>query len=682
MEMLDTNNPITVLKGVGPKKAKGLNNLGIKTLDDLIGFYPREYEDRRNVKTISQLCNGEKALVRGEIQNMVKGNSPIKKKQTLKLLVKDDTGTMEVVFFNAAYLDKSLFKNVKYEFFGIITAQFGKIQMTHPDFNKVTEGSKAMIMPIYPLTKGVWQTEMRKWQEAVKPYIENSIDFLPKEIIERNNLCHLPYALENIHFPQDGRKLKEAKYRLVFDELFLLQLGLLTLRARNDTLLCGNQFSKEVQITEFLKTFPYELTGAQKKVLGEINQDMESKKVMHRLVQGDVGSGKTAVAATAIYKAVKSGYQAVMMAPTEILARQHYEGLTDQFEPLGIKVGFLSGSLKTKEKKEVLTQIENGNFDLIIGTHAIIQPNVNFLNLGLVITDEQHRFGVNQRATLREKGENPDILVMTATPIPRTLAVVLYGDLDISIIDEMPPGRQIIITKRSSIKDRGQVYGFLKKEIEKGSQAYVVAPLIEDSEELDARSATGLQEEIQKKFPNFTVTLLHGGMKQTEKDEIMKSFYLGKIEILVSTVVIEVGINVPNATVMVIENAERFGLAQLHQLRGRVGRGKEQSYCILVSDETSPIAKERNETMVYTNDGFAIAEKDLQLRGPGEFFGTKQHGLPELKIADLVKHMAVLQTARTEVDSILTQDPFLEQVNNRDVKEKVDYFFHPKLTNL
>lgn len=682
MTATNMNDEITKLKGIGPKKANNLGNLGIGTIEDLVYFYPRQYEDRRVIKKIDQLCHGEKALIRGEIQLVIKGKQYSKNKQTLKLLVKDTTETIEIIFFNATYLEKSLQKNVLYDFFGTVNIEFGKIQMVHPELNRTIAGNKLGILPIYPLTKGIWQSDMRKWQETAKPYAAEIQEYLPKITVERNNLCTINYALQNIHFPADGRKLKEAKYRLIFDELFLLQVGLLSLRARNEAQLCGTAFSKDVDMHVFLKTFPYELTRAQKRVLQEINEDMESEKVMHRLVQGDVGSGKTAVAAAAIYKTVKSGYQAVLMAPTEILARQHYDGLKVQFDAMAIRVGFLSGSLKTKEKKEVVRQLENGEIDLIIGTHAIIQPTVSFAKLGLVITDEQHRFGVNQRAELRKKGENPDILVMTATPIPRTLAVVLYGDLDISVIDEMPPGRQAILTKRGNEKNRESIYAFLKKEVEQGRQAYIVAPLIEDSQEVEARSATALQEEVQNKFRDFSVKLLHGGMKQSEKDQIMKDFYLGTIEILVSTVVIEVGINVPNATVMIIENAERFGLAQLHQLRGRVGRGEAQSYCILISDEKSPISKKRNQTMVDTNDGFIIAEKDLELRGPGEFFGTKQHGLPELKIADLVKHSKILNIARKEVDFILLEDSFLEKKDNQLLKAKLDCFFHPKLTNL
>ncbi|MEG1584455.1 MAG: DEAD/DEAH box helicase, partial [Anaerovorax sp.] len=458
METFQIKDQITTLKGVGPKKSHALRHLGIETIEDLLRFYPREYEDRRNVKTIHQLCHGEKAVVQGEIQRMVKSKSPVKKKQTLTLFIKDPTGTMELVFFNAPYLDKTLSQNVKYEFYGMVTIKFGKIQMIQPAFNKATENKKNGILPIYPLTKGLWQREMRKWQEGAKPYITHCIDYLPQETIKRKNLCSLSYALHQIHFPENGRKLKEAKYRLIFDELFLLQLGLLSLRARNEAQLCGIEFSKHVDFREFFKTFPYAFTKAQQRVVAEINRDMESKKVMHRLVQGDVGSGKTAVAATAIYKAIKNGYQAVLMAPTEILARQHYEGFLAQFKPLGISVGFLGGSLKAKEKQKVLMEIETGTLDLVIGTHAIIQPTVNFFKLGLVVTDEQHRFGVNQRAALRQKGENPHILVMTATPIPRTLAVVLYGDLDISIIDEMPPGRQTIITKSAHIKERDSVY--------------------------------------------------------------------------------------------------------------------------------------------------------------------------------------------------------------------------------
>jgi ATP-dependent DNA helicase RecG len=517
---------------------------------------------------------------------------------------------------------------------------------------------------------------MRKWQRAAFELLPALEEYLPEKTLERNRLCGIRYAIENIHFPTDKKHLMEAKYRLIFEELLFLQTGLLAIKKKMTSGQQGIRFSASIQMEEFTSMLPYALTGAQNRVLSEISRDMESTKVMNRLVQGDVGSGKTIVAAAAMYKAVKSGFQAVMMAPTELLARQHFEGLKSEFLSYGIKVGFLSGSLTSKDKREVQEQIETGKLDIIIGTHAVIQPGVKFANLGLVITDEQHRFGVNQRAVLSRKGQNPDVLVMTATPIPRTLAVILYGDLDISIIDEMPPGRQQIITRAVKADGREASYEFVRREVKTGRQAYVVAPLIEDSENLDAKSALGLYDELKERFSEFSVAFLHGSMKQADKDRIMQEFYAGKVQILVSTVVIEVGINVPNATIMLIENAERFGLAQLHQLRGRVGRGEEQSYCILITDGGSDIAQERAEIMKATGDGFLIAEKDLELRGPGEFFGMRQHGIPELKLADLVKHIKILNTVREESERILAED---EHMNGKDyvkLKEKIDKMFN------
>ena len=516
---------------------------------------------------------------------------------------------------------------------------------------------------------------MRKYQKTALEFLPELEEYLPATTLERNRLCGIHYAIENIHYPTDKKRLMEAKYRLIFEELLFLQTGLLAIKGRMSSKNRGICFSSSADTAIFLGVLPYELTSAQRRVLAEISEDMEAQKVMHRLVQGDVGSGKTIIAAAAMYKAVKSGFQTVMMAPTELLARQHFDGLKPMFLQFGIKTGFLSGSISQKEKKEVLLQIEKGELDIIIGTHAVIQPSVKFANLGLVVTDEQHRFGVNQRALLSQKGQNPDVLVMTATPIPRTLAVILYGDLDISIIDEMPPGRQQIITRAVNAKGREASYEFVRREVKKGRQAYVVAPLIEDSENLDAKSALGLYDELKERFKEFSVAFLHGGMKQADKDRIMQEFNTGKIQILISTVVIEVGINVPNASVMLIENAERFGLAQLHQLRGRVGRGEEQSYCILISDGGSDVAQERAEIMKETNDGFIIAEKDLEIRGPGEFFGMRQHGVPELKLADLVRHIKILNTVRGEAEQILQEDPLLLGMNYIKFKDKIDKMF-------
>lgn len=673
---MNLNASVSAIKGIGQKKADILHSMGIETIEDFFTFYPRDYQDRRELKTINELLDGTFSLVKGTVMLKVKNGSPYSKKQTLKVLVKDETGGLEVVFFNPKFIINRLEMNKEYVFYGRVSIEFGKIKMIHPEF--VQYGSELVqgIIPVYPLKAGISQSELHKWQRTAFELLEELPEPLPKEMLEKHHLCGIDYALRNIHRPKDKSSLKAAKYRLIFDELLFLQIGLFSIKNK----ICSNEagicFDKIVQEEVFIEQLPYSLTNAQKRVAAEIKKDMESPKSMNRLVQGDVGSGKTAIAEIALYKAVKSGFQGVMMAPTELLAKQHFESLQQEFSKHDITVGFLSGSLSAKEKRLTLEKLEEGAIDILVGTHALIQPNVIFKNLGLVITDEQHRFGVNQRNLLAEKGQTPDLLVMTATPIPRTLAVIMYGDLDISIIDELPPGRQQIITRAADASGREQAYVFVKNEIEKGRQAYVVAPLISESESLEGViSAEELFLELTKKFRDSETALLHGDMKQAEKDDIMVRFYSGEIKILVSTVVIEVGINVPNATIMLIENAERFGLAQLHQLRGRVGRGTHQSYCLLISNGKNPIAKERINTMVSTSDGFIIAEKDLELRGPGEFFGTKQHGLPDLKLADLIKHAKILNLTREEARNILENDPQIQALEHAGIREKTIKLF-------
>ena len=671
---MDLKGPVTALKGVGPKKAELLAKLNIRTIEDLMFFFPRDYEDRRNRISICDLKEEQSAVIRGRVVSIKNDRYRRSGKQLLKLTISDDTGTVEVVFFNAKYLAGSFRAGEEYVFYGKPTCSFGKMQMVHPEFSRDT-GKTEGILPIYPLTKGLTQKEMRTWQQLLRMKYRRAEDFLSPETAEKNRLCSLAYALENIHFPEEKQRLLEAKYRLVFDELLILQTGLFAARQNIKKGGNGIAFSKDADVSEYIKTLPYPLTGAQARCVKEIEADLESSKVMNRLVQGDVGSGKTAVAEIAMYKAVRSGYQAVLMAPTEILAHQHFDGLSRSFETHGIRVGFLSGSLRAAEKRETLQQLRSGEIQILVGTHAVIQPDVEFENLGLVITDEQHRFGVGQRVKLKEKGKNPNVLVMTATPIPRTLAVILYGDLDVSIIDELPPGRQQIKTRSLTAKDRGRCYEFVEKQLAAGRQAYVVTPLIEDSEILDVRSAQQTVQELQERFSGYNVALLHGAMKQSEKDAIMEQFYHGKIHVLVATVVIEVGINVPNASVIVVENAERFGLAQLHQLRGRVGRGVHQSYCFLIIEGESEIAVKRGEIMESSSDGFFIAEEDLKLRGPGEIFGTRQHGLPDLNIADLARHINVLDHAKEEAREILRNDPLLESEENQLLRRRVIRLF-------
>lgn len=673
MELFDS---VTTLKGVGPKKADALQKLNIHTLEDLLFFFPRDYEDRRAYTAIGDLKEGTSALVRGGVDLVVKDKYRYGGKQRLRVLVSDDTGSLEVVFFHAAYLKDKFQIGKECVFYGKVSRNFGKLQMLQPALG---DGEKEAefrgIFPVYPLSQGLSQKDMRKWQHQIRELCGRAKDAIPGELIEANRLCSMEYALQNIHFPEEKQKLLEAKYRLVFDELLILQTGLFAVRQNIKNGEDGIRIPKEADIRPYLDGFSYELTGAQKRCIEEIERDLESGKVMNRLVQGDVGSGKTAVAEVAMYKAVRGGYQAVMMAPTEILAHQHFEGLEKSFAVHGIRVGFLSGSLKASEKRETLERLKNGEIDILVGTHAVIQPEVEFANLGLVITDEQHRFGVNQRIQLKEKGKNPNILVMTATPIPRTLAVVLYGDLDVSVIDEMPPGRQVIKTRNLNGEKRDACYDFVEKQLQQGRQAYVVTPLIEDSETLDLKSAQTVYEELAERFAAYNVALIHGSMKQAEKDQVMEEFYEGKIDVLVATVVIEVGINVPNASVIVIENAERFGLAQLHQLRGRVGRGKWQSYCFLITQGQSELAQKRGEIMQQSSDGFFIAEEDMKLRGPGDIFGTRQHGIPELNVADLARHIKILEHAQVEAKKILTEDPLLKQGKNAELKRRITKLF-------
>lgn len=665
---------VTCLKGIGEKKAEALKKLNIETLEDMMFLFPRDYEDRRTLTSIAELRDDTAAVIKAEIAAVSADVRRRGGRQIVKLLAEDGTGAVELVFFNGRYVRNSLRRGEQYIFYGKPTRNYGKIQMIHPEFCRA-EDAEMGILPVYPLTKGISQKEMRTWQSYLRPLWAEAGDLLLEEYRSENRLCSDSYALENIHFPKEKQKLREARYRLIFDELLVLQTGLFAARDNVKDRNNGIAFSKEADVRPYIDAMPYPLTNAQQRCIDEICEDLESSRMMNRLVQGDVGSGKTAVAEAAMYKAVRSGYQAVLMAPTEILARQHYDGFAESFSKHGINVGFLSGNVRSSERQMILESLRNGDIDILVGTHAVIQPDVVFSNLGLVITDEQHRFGVGQRVKLKEKGEHPNVLVMTATPIPRTLAVILYGDLDVSIIDELPPGRHRIKTKSLTEDERYKAYNFVAKQLEQGRQAYVVTPLIEDSELLDARSAEETAEELQKRFPGYTVGLLHGGMKQQQKDAVMEQFYNGQIHILVATVVIEVGINVPNASVIVIENAERFGLAQMHQLRGRVGRGSHQSYCMLITSGNSEVAKQRAQIMESSSDGFFIAEEDMRIRGPGEIFGMRQHGLPDLYISDLVRHVKILEHAKGLAERIIADDPSLEKAENRILKHRVTRLF-------
>ena len=546
---------------------------------------------------------------------------------------------------------------------------------------KVKRRIHGKIIPIYPLTYGVSQNQIRKIIENGLTLVQEGLEeTLPTYILDKYGLMDINLAINKIHFPKDFEEFEKARYRFAFEELLTMQLLLLNLKNKCMEKQTGIQFDKNIKMSNVINELPFKLTGAQLRALEDIDRDMESDRVMNRLLQGDVGSGKTVVAIIAAYKAVKSGYQMAIMAPTSILASQHLESFKEILEKFGIRCELLISNISAKKKKEIIEQIENGEIDVVIGTHSILQDNVKFKNLGLVITDEQHRFGVNQRSTIGAKGKNVDKLVMTATPIPRTLALILYGDLDISIIDELPPNRKKIETFAVGLSMEDRVNEFIKKQIGQGRQAYIVCPLVEESEEVEAKSVLELFEKYQTEvFADYRVAYIHGKLKQKEKEEIMEDFKNGNIDILISTTVIEVGVNVPNASVMVIQNAERFGLAALHQLRGRVGRGEYKSYCILKFKGRSENIRERMKVMQDTNDGFVISEKDLELRGAGEFFGTRQHGIPEFKVANLFEDMSILKKAQGLAIKILEDDPTLSKKENLCLKRAIDKKFSGKI---
>lgn len=681
--MVDLDMDLRFIKGVGPARVEILNKLGLFTLKDIVNYFPREYEDRGNYKKIIEVVDGETVAVKAIIASNVSETRVRRNMAIYKAIVRDETGSMILTWFNQPYIKKQLKMGEEYSFYGKIKNTFGKIEMQSPVFD---ESSKAKntgkIIPIYPLTNGITQNVFRGIVEsAVKTASGSLEDSLPEWIRTQNNLDDIETAIKNIHFPEHLAQFDKARYRLAFEELLTMQLGLLRFKEKGKEDIKGISFEKDERMDELLATLPYTLTNAQQKVWKEIDADMKSDKSMNRLVQGDVGSGKTVVATMAMFKAVRNGYQAALMAPTAILARQHYEGISKMVSSFGMKVQLLTGDVTKKNKQIILDELKNGEIDMIIGTHALIEENVEFKNIGLVITDEQHRFGVRQRGILSSKGEKVDTLVMTATPIPRTLAIILYGDLDISIIDELPPGRQKIDTfaVRRNMEER--VNNFVIKEITDGRQAYIVCPLVEESENMDGvKSVTEQLEYYKKVFRDFNVEMLHGKMRPKEKDEIMARFKANEIQVLISTTVIEVGVDVPNSTIMIVENAERFGLAQLHQLRGRVGRGKFKSYCILKYDSKSDVVRQRMEIMQKSNDGFVISEKDLELRGPGDFFGTKQHGIPEFKVANLFVDVPILKVAQSVANTINEDDPELKLPENGMLLRKIEELFKEKIS--
>lgn len=681
--MGELEKEIQYIKGVGPNRAKLLQKLGIHTLNDLITYYPRDYEDRNKPSEIAYLQDGQEALIEAiPVSKVSEIRTKNKRVVLYKLMVRDSTGTCILTWYNQSYLKNRFKVGQIYKFFGKVKRVGGHIEMMSPVYDlEKTNKNTGKIIPIYPSTYQLSQNTIRQIMENGLNLVKSKLqETMPEFIKQRYQLINYEEAITRIHFPNDFNEFKQARRRLVFEELLSMQLALLTLKNQYMTEEEGISFSKEVKMSDVINQLPFHLTKAQEKVLEEIDRDMEDRKTMNRLLQGDVGSGKTAVSIIASYKAVKSGYQVAIMAPTAILATQHLESFKQLLDPFHIRCELLVSSITKKKKEEILERLENGEIDIIIGTHALLEENVCFKKLGFIVTDEQHRFGVKQRGTIVAKGENPDVLVMTATPIPRTLALILYGDLDISIIDELPPNRKKIDTYAVRKEMEARVNQFIKKQIDEGRQAYIVCPLVEENEEMNLKSVTELAEKYKKEvFKEYRVEYLHGKMKNKEKDEIMMKFKEGEIDILIATTVIEVGVNVPNASIMVVENAERFGLAQLHQLRGRVGRGEYQSFCILKYEGKSETIQKRMKVMTDTNDGFIISEKDLELRGTGEFFGTKQHGMPEFKIANLFEDMPILKEVQKLASQLIDEDPKLEKKENKLLKEMVKEKFHDRL---
>lgn len=662
------------LKGVGDKRARAYERLGILTAEDLLRHYPRAYEDWSKTIALSQAMPDEPCCIRGYVATSVSEHRVRKGMTLYRFRVSDGRDTVQVTLFNNRYAAARVKYGEEILLFGTVTAEGRRYEMTSPLIESATTGAR--IRPIYRQTEGLTARMIETNVHEALQWVSAATlpDPLPIEIREKLSLCSLEQALRDIHFPENGEAAARARRRLMFEELFILQVGLLRIkgRARGES---GCVLTQD-RTAEYTAALPFTLTGAQRRAIADGVRDMMAGHPMSRLVQGDVGSGKTAVAAGMMYTVVREGYQAAMMAPTEILAQQHAESLARLLGD-GVRVGLLTGALTAAQKRQVLAALATGELDVVVGTHALITETVTFHRLGLVITDEQHRFGVGQRAALAAKGQNPHLLVMSATPIPRTLALILYGDLDVSILDELPPGRQPVETYAVGGDKRERAYGYVRRHLDEGRQGFIVCPLVEEGEEpSDLNAATTVYEQLAAgPFRGYRLGLLHGRMKSAEKEAVMAAFAAGEIQLLVSTTVVEVGVDVPNAVIMVVENAERFGLAQLHQLRGRVGRGVHRSTCILISDNGGADNRRRLQVLCATNDGFRIADEDLKLRGPGDFFGDRQHGLPQLRIADLTQDMPLLQAAQTLAANRVSIDPALSLPEHRLLADAVADLF-------
>ncbi|MEM7113475.1 MAG: ATP-dependent DNA helicase RecG [Chloroflexota bacterium] len=677
--------PVTILRGVGPKISERLEKLGAKNIWELLYILPRRYDDYTQMRPINRLVYGEQVTVIGTIWE-TRARRTRNNQVIVQSVISDGSGSVQATWYNQPWLTEKLKAGMQIVLSGTVEQYLGRPRFNAPQWEplEIDPLKTRRIVPIYPLTKGLAAHKMRDMMRtAVRHWAERVPETLPDTVRQRQNLPRLPQAVAQAHFPDSQSKLHAARRRMAFDELLLLQLGM---QGQRQDWVSQPGVSLPIEpgnLIQFRNRLPFSLTKAQQRVIDEIQADMAKPVPMNRLLQGDVGAGKTVVAAAALFIAFKIGTLSALMAPTAILAEQHYRSLVGYLEPFGVKVAVLTGNTPASEKTAVYAGLADGSIHVAIGTHALIQDAVTFKNLTLAVIDEQHRFGVDQRAQLRQKGvktgeaaqANPHVLVMSATPIPRTLALSLYGDLDLSILDEMPPGRQEIKTRWLRYRERERAYAFIKSIIDKGQQAYIIYPLVEESDKLDANSAIAEYERLQTQvFPSLKIGLVHGRLRPAEKEAVMRDFYENNINILVATSVIEVGVDVPNSTVILIDGANRFGLAQLHQFRGRVGRGDKQSYCILVADAEAAQAEERLQALEQTNDGFALAEKDLEIRGPGQFFGRQQSGMPELKLASLLD-VKLLETARDEAQTLFKEDPNLEQPEHAALRDQVAVFW-------
>ena len=673
--MTDLNTDVRYIKGIGEKKAQALAKLGVFSLYDLVSYFPRKYEDRSTVMPIALTSGGESVCIEALVADTPRLTRVRRGLELVKLRAVDESGSVDITFFNQPYAKDNLIRGESYMFFGKIEATGMRRSMVNPVYEK-SAGSGTVtgrIIPIYRVCNGLNQrTVLQAVRQGLDACLDRIPDVLPQDVRERCRLAQTAYAYENIHFPKDFDALELARRRLIFEELFVLACALGRIRGervREE----GIKLSVH-DMSRFWASLPFSPTGAQKRAIDQALGDISSGAVMNRLVQGDVGSGKTLVAAALMWQCAENGYMSAFMAPTEILAEQHYSTLSSMLAPLGVRIGRLTGAMSAKEKRETKAKLKAGEYDIVVGTHALFSQDVEYSNLALVVTDEQHRFGVGQRSALIGKGQKPHVLVMSATPIPRTLALIIYGDLDVSVIDELPPGRQKVDTFAVDESYRQRLNGFISKLVGEGRQVFVVCPMVEENEELPIKLKSALEHaaELAALFPDLTVACIHGRMKPKEKDAVMAAVVAGEVNILVATTVIEVGVDVPNAALMIIENAERFGLSQLHQLRGRVGRGKHKSYCVLVSDNDSEDVRARLSIMTKTNDGFRISEEDLRLRGPGDFFGSRQHGLPEMHVADLGADMNVMQRAQSEAQLLLASDPELSAPEHAALRQSVE----------